>query len=146
MKSRILNHIASTFRLKSLFVSLIRTTGSPPWVLLFATAVVVSETFFVVSFFGRSLCKSLLCRLPQMGTLHVLLLQSFDMLLDLISSFNYFNRFELFTSPNGVLNVFEGTFKILGFAWLFSVCIKGTRLRFITALKFISVKRRVCLC
>ena len=70
--------IASTFRLKSLLVRLIRTAGSPPWAMLVAT-VVASETFFVVSFFGKSLCNSLLCRLPQLDTLHVLLLQSYDM-------------------------------------------------------------------
>ena len=73
------SHIASTLKLKSLFFSLIRTTGSPHWVMLVATAVVASETFFVVSFFGKSLCNRFLCRFPQLGTLHVLLLQSFDM-------------------------------------------------------------------
>ena len=48
--------------------------------MLVATAVVASETFFVVSFFGKSMCKSLLCRLHQLDTLHVLPLQSFEKL------------------------------------------------------------------
>ena len=69
-------HIASTFRLSSLFVSLIRTTGSPPWVMLTATAVVASDTFFVLSLFVKSLWRSLLCRLQHLGTIHVLLLRS----------------------------------------------------------------------
>ena len=73
------SQIASLFRLKFLFVSLIRTTGSPPWVKLIATAVVASEIFSVVSLFGKLLCKILLRRLPQLGTLHVLLLQYFEM-------------------------------------------------------------------
>ena len=79
MRLRIPNHTLLIHLGLSLFVSLIGTTGSPPWVMLVATAVVASETFFVVSCFGSSLCKSLLCRLPQLGTLQVLLLQSFDM-------------------------------------------------------------------
>ena len=37
-------------------------------------------------------------------------------LLKMLSSLIYFHRFELFASPNGVLSVFEGTIKILGFA------------------------------
>ena len=121
------SHVASIFRLKSLFASL---------------SVAVSSE------------KSLLCRLPQLGTLHVLLLQSFDMwpglkqlkhseILDTLSSFIYFHWFELFTPPNRVLSNFEGTFEFLWFAWLFSDWSKGTRLRFITALVFISFKRQV---
>ena len=58
------SHFASTLRRKYLFVSLIRTTGSPPWVMSVATAVVAFETFFEVFLFGKSLCKSLFCRLP----------------------------------------------------------------------------------
>ena len=55
-----------------------RTTGSPLCVILVATAVVASEALVVASFFEKSLCKSLLCRRPQLGTLQVLLLQSFE--------------------------------------------------------------------
>ena len=72
------SHIASTFKLWFPLTSLIRTTGSPPCVMLVANDVVASETFVVVSFFEKSLCKSLLCRRPQLGTLQVLLLQSLD--------------------------------------------------------------------
>ena len=57
---------------------MVRTAGSPLWVMLVANAVVASETFFVACFFEGSLCRSRLCRLPQLGTLHVLLSQSFD--------------------------------------------------------------------
>ena len=51
------SHISSTFRLNSLFFSLICTNGSPPWVMLVATAVVASETFFVAFFFGKSCAR-----------------------------------------------------------------------------------------
>ena len=71
------SYIASTFRLKLLFVRLIRITGSPAWVILVATAVVASDTLAVASFLKRSLCKNPMCRFAQLGTLHVLL-QSFD--------------------------------------------------------------------
>ena len=43
-----------------------------------ATAVIASEAPVVTSFFERSRYKSWLCSLPQMGTLQVLLLQSFN--------------------------------------------------------------------
>ena len=55
MKPKILNHTLLERLGLSLFVSLIRTTGSPPWVMLVITAVVASETFFVVSFFSKLL-------------------------------------------------------------------------------------------
>ena len=60
------------------FPSFMRTTGIPICVILVATAVVASEALVVASFFEWSMCKSLLCRRPQLGTLQVLLLQSFD--------------------------------------------------------------------
>ena len=50
---------------------------SPPCVIFVATAVIESEAPVVASFFEKSLCKSLLCRLPvhEIGTIQVLLLQ-----------------------------------------------------------------------
>ena len=72
------SQITSNLRLWFPFTSLIRTTGSPPCVVIVATAVVASEAPDIACFFEKSLCKSLLCRRSQLGTLKVLLLQSFD--------------------------------------------------------------------
>ena len=47
--------------------------------MLVATAVAASETLAMVSFLTGSLCKNLMCLFPHLPTLHVLLLQSFDM-------------------------------------------------------------------
>ena len=48
--------------------------------IIVVAAVGASEAAVVASFFEKSLCRSLLCRRPQLGTLHVLLLQSFERL------------------------------------------------------------------
>ena len=74
----LVSHIARSFSLRFPFTSFIRNTRSPPCVIIVATAVVASQAFDVASFFEKSLCISLLCRLSQLGTLQVLLLQSFD--------------------------------------------------------------------
>ena len=137
--------MAKTFRLKSLFFSLIRTTGGPPWVMLVATAVVVSETFFVVSFFGTR-CANVCCVALMLFTVVYITCLAFAVHrqmtcshtienVDALSSFIYFYWFELFTSPNGVMSVLEGTFKVPWFAWIFSVWSESTSLQFIAALR-----------
>ena len=67
-------------------------------------------------------------------------------LLDKLSMFILF--LDIFTtpSPKRVLSVLKGTFEVLRFAWVVSGCYKGTRLRLNTAVKFISVKRRIWVC
>ena len=67
-------------------------------------------------------------------------------LLNMLSSFQYFHRLELLTGPNRVFSVLEGTSGVARFACVFCVRSKRTRLRLIGDLKFVSVKRRVCLC
>ena len=46
--------------------------------MLLATAVVASETLVVASFLENSLRKNLSCHFPELGTIIVPLLQSFD--------------------------------------------------------------------
>ena len=72
------SHIAGTLRLWFPFTSFMHTTESPPCVMLVDPAVIASEVPVVASSFEKTLCKSLLCCLPQLGTLQVLLLQFFD--------------------------------------------------------------------
>ena len=60
------------------FTSFLRTTRSPPCVIIVATVVVASEAPVVASFFGKLLSKISLRRRPQLGTVQVLDMQSFN--------------------------------------------------------------------
>ena len=54
--------------------------------MLGATIVLASDTFFVFSFFEKLLCKSQLCRFPELSTRLVLLLKGHSRFLVLLES------------------------------------------------------------